>query len=41
VPVVWSFQDDKIFGEVTRLFGDRQPLEVELVTIAGRNRWTR
>ena len=32
VPVVWSFQDDKIFGEVTRLFGDRRPLEVDLVT---------
>jgi hypothetical protein len=32
VPVVWSFQDDKIFGEISRLFGDRQPLEVELVT---------
>ena len=32
VPVVWSFADDRIFGEMTRLFGDRQPLEVELVT---------
>jgi hypothetical protein len=32
VPVVWSFQDDDIYGEITRLFGDRQPMEVELVT---------
>lgn len=32
VPVVWSFENDKIFGEITRLFGDRQPLEVDLVT---------
>ncbi len=31
MPVVWSFVDDRIFGEVTRLFGDREPLEVELV----------
>jgi len=32
VPVVWSFEDDAIYGEITRLFGDRQPLEIELVT---------
>ena len=31
MPVVWSFDDDKIFGELTRLFGDREPLEVRLV----------
>lgn len=31
VPVVWSFDNDKIFGEITRLFGDRKPLEVDLV----------
>lgn len=37
VPVVWSFVDDKIFGELTRLFGDREPLEVRLV--AGRKKY--
>ncbi len=31
VPVVWSFDNDKIFGEITQLFGDRRPLEVDLV----------
>jgi len=34
VPVVWSF-DDKVFGQVTRVFGDRQPLEVKL-TVDGK-----
>jgi hypothetical protein len=32
VPIVWSFKDDEIFGEISRLFGDRQPMEVTLVT---------
>lgn len=29
VPIVWSFADD-IFGQINRVFGDRQPLELKL-----------
>jgi hypothetical protein len=32
VPVVWSFEDDEIYGEITRIFGDRQPMKVKLLT---------
>ncbi len=38
VPIVWSFQDDAIYGELTRLFGERKPLEVELV--AGKEKYS-
>lgn len=31
VPIVWSFEDDEIFGVITRVFGDRKALELELV----------
>lgn len=31
VPMVWSFQGDEIYGEIADLFGDREPLEIELV----------
>jgi len=32
LPIVWEYEGDEIFNEVTRLFGERKPLEVELVT---------
>ena len=32
VPVVWSFVNDRIFGGIAQLFGERRPLEVDLVT---------
>ena len=31
LPIVWSFEGDEIFGLITRVFGDRQALELELV----------
>ena len=31
LPVVWEFEDDSVFREVTRVFGDTRPLQIELV----------
>ncbi len=30
VPIVWSFEDDEIFGVITRVFGERKALELEM-----------
>ncbi len=35
VPIVWSFEDDSIYRQLAGLFGERKPVEVELV--AGKN----
>ena len=35
VPIVWSFADD-VFGQINRVFGDRQPLELT-VTVDGED----